>query len=139
MRKGTYSQGGQAGKKVILGLLIAIAIVLLGAVIITSLVLAGKLPEQFVDTAAVLLLFGATVTGAAAASAADKGFWIPLVGFVGIEYLLLVIANIMVFGAGLERLGICSVAIIAGAAAAVGLKLLPAALPRKNKIKYRFR
>lgn len=139
MRKNTYSQRGHAGKKVIIGLLIAIAIALLGAVIITSLVMAGRLKEQIVNTAAVVLLFGATVMGSAIAAAGEKGFWIPLVSYLAIEYLILVIANIMAFGGGLERLGICSIAIIIGAAVAVGLKFLPVAMPRKNKIKYRFR
>lgn len=139
MKKTAYKNSGQAGKRVALALMVSIGILLLGVLVMTSMVLSEKLPEEMIHSVAVVLVFAATLMGAVTASAGLDGFWIPLSAFAALEYLLLVAVNVLAFDGGLERIGIGTIAVVLGTATAAALKFIPIASPGKKKYRHRFR
>ena len=59
MKKTAYKNSGQAGKRVALALMVSIGILLLGVLVMTSMVLSEKLPEEMIHSVAVVLVFAA--------------------------------------------------------------------------------
>ena len=139
MLKKTYNDAGRAGGKVLLSLAVSNAILLLGSAGIACLILNGLIPESMIHTASALLLFGASVMGGVVASAGNGGFWIPLAAYTAIQYLLLLLTNVVLFDGGLERIWIDTAIVIMGSGIAAGLKFIPTGKPRNRKYKRRFR
>ena len=139
MQKLTYGDAGRAGWKVLLSLAVSNAILLLGSAGIACLILNGLMPESMIHTASALLLFGASIMGGVVASAGIGGFWIPLAAYTAIQYLLLLLANVVLFDGGLERIWIDTAIVIMGSGIAAGLKFIPIARPHNRKYKRRFR
>ena len=139
MLKKTYNDAGRAGGKVLLSLAVSNAILLLGSAGIACLILNGLIPESMIHTASALLLFGASIMGGVVASAGIGGFWIPLAAFTAIQYLLLLLTNVVLFDGGLERIWIGTAIVIMGSGIAAGLKFIPTGKPRNRKYKRRFR
>ena len=139
MQKLTYGDAGRAGWKVLLSLAVSNAILLLGSAGIACLILNGLIPESMIHTATTALLFGAGVMGGVVASAGIGGFWIPLAAYTAIQYLLLLLANVVLFDGGLERIWIGTAIVIMGSGIAAGLKFIPTGKPRNRKYKRRFR
>ena len=139
MLKKTYNDAGQAGGKVLLSLAVSNAILLLGSAGIACLILNGLMPESMIHTASALLIFGASVMGGVVASAGNGGFWIPLAAYTAIQYLLLLLTNVVLFDGGLERIWIGTAIVIMGSGIAAGLKFIPTGKPRNRKYKRRFR
>ena len=135
----TYGDAGRAGWKVLLSLAVSNAILLLGSAGIACLILNGLIPESMIHTATTALLFGAGVMGGVVASAGIGGFWIPLAAYTAIQYLLLLLANVVLFDGGLERIWIGTAIVIMGSGIAAGLKFIPTGKPRNRKYKRRFR
>ena len=139
MLKKTYKDAGRAGGKVLLSLAISNGILLLGIAGVTCLIVNGHMPENMIHTASALLLFGASVMGGVVASAGSGSFWIPLAAFTAIQYLLLLLTNVVLFDGGLERIWIGTAIVIMGSGIAAGLKFIPTGKPRNRKYKRRFR
>ena len=139
MLKKTYNDAGRAGGKVLLSLAISNGILLLGIAGVTCLIVNGHMPENMIHTASALLLFGASVMGGVVASTGKSSFWIPLAAFAAVQYLLLLLTNVVLFDGGLERLWVGTVVLIVGSGIAVGLKFIPSTWPRSRKYKHRFR
>ena len=139
MLKKTYNDAGRAGGKVLLSLAVSNAILLLGSAGIACLILNGLIPESMIHTATTALLFGASVMGGVVASAGSGSFWIPLAAYTAIQYLLLLLTNVVLFDGGLERIWIDTAIVIMGSGIAAGLKFIPIARPHNRKYKRRFR
>lgn len=139
MLKKTYNNAGRSGGKVLLSLAVSNGILLLGIAGVTCLIVNGHMPESMIHTASALLLFGASVMGGVVASAGIGGFWIPLAAYTAIQYLLLLLANVVLFDGGLERIWIGTAFVIMGSGIAAGLKFIPTARPRSRRYKHRFR
>ena len=139
MLKKTYNDAGRAGGKMLLSLAVSNAILLLGSAGITCLILNGLIPESMIHTATTALLFGASVMGGVVASTGKSSFWIPLAAFAAVQYLLLLLTNVVLFDGGLERLWGGTVVLIVGSGIAAGLKFIPSTWPHSRKYKHRFR
>ena len=139
MLKKTYNDAGRAGGKVLLSLAVSNAILLLGSAGIACLILNGLIPESMIHTATTALLFGAGVMGGVVASTGKSSFWIPLAAYTAIQYLLLLLTNVVLFDGGLERIWIGTAIVIMGSGIAAGLKFIPTGKPRNRKYKRRFR
>lgn len=139
MLKKTYNDAGRAGGKVLLSLAVSNAILLLGSAGIACLILNGLIPESMIHTASALLLFGASVMGGVVVSTGKSSFWIPLAAYTAIQYLLLLLTNVVLFDGGLERIWIGTAIVIMGSGIAAGLKFIPTGKPRNRKYKRRFR
>jgi hypothetical protein len=139
MKKMVYAKGGQVGWKVAVSLLVSNCILLLGIVGLTSIVLSGKMEEHMIGTASTVLLFSSCVMGAVIAAAGENKFWIAVCAYTAIQYLLLILMNVVFFQGGLERLGVGTLAVVIGVIVAIGLKFIPIGKPRNRKYKQRFR
>ena len=139
MKKAAYKTGGQAGQRVAFSLSASIGMMVAGAVIVTSLVAAGKLGEELIPTVASVLLFASTLVGAVVASMGRDPFWVPLAASVAMEYLLLIATNVVAYDGGLERIGVSTLAVVLGAGAAVVLKYIPIDGSGRKKYRRRFR
>ena len=139
MLKKTYNDAGRAGGKVLLSLAVSNAILLLGSAGIACLILNGLIPESMIHTATTALLFGASIMGGVVALTRKSSFWIPLAAYTAIQYLLLLLTNVVLFDGGLERIWIGTAIVIMGSGIAAGLKFIPTGKPRNRKYKRRFR
>ena len=108
MKKMGYQTGGRAGKRVACSLAVSIGILMIGAVVVTSLVCAGMMGEEVIENVTTGLLFAATLMGAVVASAGRESFWVPLAASVAMEYLLLIGLNVAAYDGGLQRIWIGS-------------------------------
>ena len=139
MKKSGYRPGGHVGKRVILGLLSSVAVLIAGCVGCTSLVLNETLPENLITVVSAALLFSGSLIGTVIASAGEGDYRIAVVAFATILYLVLLVGNIVVFDGGLERFGVCSLAVVSGVLVGLGLKFLPIRKSRVQRYKHRFR
>ena len=139
MQKLTYGDAGRAGWKVLLSLAVSNGMLLLGIAGVTCLIVNDHMPESVIYTASAALLFGASVMGGVVALTGKSSFWIPLAAYTAIQYLLLLLTNVVLFDGGLERIWIGTAIVIMGSGIAAGLKFIPTARPRSRRYKQRFR
>ncbi len=138
MAKVKIKQGKKQGvaMQILISVIISIAVVLLGAMILTALVSAGTVSETAYQTVAVVIL---AISAWAGSMAAMGGQPPVLAGAAAVYYLVLLSVNIILFDGDFSGIGWGTTAVILGVAAAFGMKAALTSGGGKRKIKYRYR